>query len=654
MCLGGATLLGALVSARIVQAVGEPAVPLDDSYIHFNYARSFARLEPFSYAPGAPPSSGATSLGWVLALSLGWLVGFRELSIIWVAWALGWLCLGLLAWDTLRVARRFARPAIAWTAPLMVLCFAPHSWFAASAMEVIPLAWLLMRSARLCLDYAEAEPALRRAAPALITCTAAAITRPEGVLAAGWVCLTLSIYGGRARRLAPLALVGPFVSPAVNWLLTGQALSATAQAKLLSTGPYATSDTLWQAQLHNLKIFFNTLLNGELWAQGVIPPGHAWLPVVAVLALPLAARRRPLAWVVILTFALGALLPTSYWTFLVNRLRYLWPFAAAWLIALVGLCELVARGLAWLAARPLLARRLPGWVATRGAALTGVALGIWLAWSLARGYPDALRDLVVSARGVHAQQVSLARWAKATLPPGATIGVNDAGAIAYLSDHPTFDLVGLTTPGEARAWRAGPGPRFERYEHEVELPPYLILYPSWLQVEPVLGRELTRRSVYYATILGAPEMVAYETRRDLLRSGEAPPGPGSLLDRLDVADLTSEAAHGYELFFAHEGTSDVRVHGQRADGARTHRRQERFQLELAPGGRLWLRAGAEAPLALSVRVAGREVGRFALSGVPWEEVHLTLPSDLPRGRAEVELTSEPAAWFATLHYWSLE
>ena len=91
------TVLLAGVSTRAVleKTGGVPAVPLDDTYIHFQYARSFAELRPFVYTPGAAPTPGATSLLWPAILAVFWAVGLRGSWLIWPAWALCWLSLGL-------------------------------------------------------------------------------------------------------------------------------------------------------------------------------------------------------------------------------------------------------------------------------------------------------------------------------------------------------------------------------------------------------------------------------------------------------------------------------------------------------------------------------------------------------------------------------
>ena len=54
LALGIAAALGAAATSAILNRTGgEPAVPLDDAFIHFQYARSFLEGAPFRYTPGA-------------------------------------------------------------------------------------------------------------------------------------------------------------------------------------------------------------------------------------------------------------------------------------------------------------------------------------------------------------------------------------------------------------------------------------------------------------------------------------------------------------------------------------------------------------------------------------------------------------------------
>src|SRR5262245_2056700 len=61
--------LAAVAIGGIWSRSHHPAVPLDDAFIHFQYAKRLASGHFFSYAEGDSYSSGATSLLWPLLLA---------------------------------------------------------------------------------------------------------------------------------------------------------------------------------------------------------------------------------------------------------------------------------------------------------------------------------------------------------------------------------------------------------------------------------------------------------------------------------------------------------------------------------------------------------------------------------------------------------
>jgi len=350
------------------------------------------------------------------------------------------------------------------------------------------------------------------------------------------------------------------------------------------------------------------------------------------------------------------LAPCTYLSFLWNRIRYVWPFAGAWFVLLgclvreLGdLARLVRPRLVFVT--PLLAGALAGMLVTR--------------------MPWTIRDLAQSATAVHKQQVALGRWAREHLPADARVGVNDTGAIAYLSGRRTFDVVGLTTEGESRYWVAGAGSRFEHYEKmpRERLPTHFIVYPQWMGCAAVLGRELHEETVLEQSILGGATMTAYEARWDLLGSGALPaaPPPGmQLVDEVDVADVESEKAHAYDLTDSWDQDNLATSHGAGgarviADGGRVNRARDRFRVAL-PGGkpaRLVMRVSAEAAVDLLVTVAGRPVATVPVSETNgWSEPAVALPADLGGGPVEVTLTAREgesgekgAGRFGAYHYW---
>lgn len=664
LALATAGLAWWAVSSIREKTGGSACAPLDDAFIHFEYARSFAEGHPLVYAAGDPPTSGATSLLWSFVLAIPWKVGMRDVSLVWAAWAIGFACLGLLAWETRALASRLLPRGMADLAGATALLFGGHLWCAASAMEVVPFAWVMMRTARLASEEMEEEPsedepkplkfwprmltdeiehpARRRPTIELALFGALApLLRPEGILVALLAAYVLFV---RDRKRMVIPLVGIVLPPLVYLLATGRAAASTTQVKWLLASPYVDARTLQKTILLNVEILFTQLFDGKGPAKTFIPEGASVLFFLAPIALLFAAERRGRKFraFAVCVVAIGILVPTTYETFLANRLRYLWPFTAAWMIGIVAVLDGIT----------VLAMRFDRKLET----LRGIGAGIFLLLLVAKA-SESIEDVAVSAGAVHAQQVSLARWATSTLPNDALVGVNDAGAIAYLSGKKTFDIVGLTTRNEARHWLAGAGSRFEHYERMAlrseRLPTHFIVYPEWWEIAPLLGPPLAERTVEGASVLGAPEMIAAAAKWDLLGSAEKPESGGNVVDALDVADVESESEHAYDLSGSKRADDALVLAGNRLDGGRIERTRDRFEMQMVPGGRLILRLGTTAPLAhVSVRIDGKE-GRFLELSDTWQEHTLPLPADLATRRHVVEIEAAPGQRFVSLHHWVL-
>jgi hypothetical protein len=150
-------------------------------------------------------------------------------------------------------------------------------------------------------------------------------------------------------------------------------------------------------------------------------------------------------------------------------------------------------------------------------------------------------------------------------------------------------------------------------------------------------------------------MVAHEAAwSPWLGSGELPTAAtGALLDALDVADLESESAHRYELGRASRSEQGLVLNERRVDGARLNRAFDRFDLRLAPGGKLILRIGGTLPATFAtVRVDGNEVKRLELAGDVWQELSLGVPASIPEGVHRIEVAAAPGQRFLSMHYWS--
>ena len=652
----GVALVARMAISRVLHKVGHPGAALDDAYIHFQYARAFAEGHPFRFQSGEPATSGGTSVLWPMLLAPFWLVGFRDDAILWPAWILSFASLGALAYEAWAITRRLAGDAAAIGAAAAVIVFPAFTWFAASGMEVVPFAWVLARAARRASEWvesAEDERSTRQAWELAALAWAASFLRPEGAVAsvalAGVLALAPRVRGwkGLGFPLAALAPVGAL--PLLLWATTGAARSSTATVKLLPGNPYYAGHALTEKVLAQARDLAGPLLDGGPYSQEFLPSGGAWVAFAGLMAIAVLAWRSGRLWrgAMAIGIALMMFVPCAYYTFLWNRLRYLWPFATGWIIGLACLARLAgdAAGAIWPRARvvtPILCGAFAGMFFLR------------MDW--------AVEDVAQSASGIDRQQVALGRWARESLPSSARIGLNDTGAIAYFGERKTFDVVGLTTRTEGRYWVAGEGSRLEHYErlkatNPGALPTHFIVYPEWFRLEALLGEELYDATVTDASILGGATMRAYVANYDLLGSGEEPWTPmESIVDAVDVADLESEANHHYELLgardFSEIAGAGVAPDGRTVlDGGRRERLRERFVVHLHPGERTRgiVRAAVPLPTPVRVEASGKEIGLILIEPGGWVETAFEIPGELAKAETPIDLVA--GGELTTFHYW---
>jgi len=653
-----ATLLAIVCTSRILARAGGPALPLDDAFIHLQYAARLAEGRWFEYTPGGGYSSGATSFAWPLAFVPFFWLGMKGLALVPVTWALGTLAHAGIVYEAWRFGRGLLGGPGGLAVASMCAAFGAFAWFACSGMETLAFAWILLRTARVVAEHAERRSltSLGTQGQLAVLALAAPLVRPEGALASLLVLLAVGRDALRLGRRTPrrtawvalAALVGPALVPLSHVIATGHAASSTAMVKHFAFDPYLDRAGFVVATLSHARAILVEHLMGGPYTAEFLPEGFALPVACGLVALPFIARRHRVGFraLVLVLLALGTLGPATYATLLWNRVRYLWPFAPAWfLLATTAFEEL-------------------GYRLRRRVAMAGIlapALSFGLAAMLAMKLDWATADLATSARAIALQQVRLGGWAAKNLPPDALIGVNDTGAIAYLSGRRTFDVVGLTTEGEARYWAWGAGARFEHWERRkqlgVELPTHLFVYRQWMAMPAVEGDFLTAATVVDQSILGGRTMTAMTMDPSLLGSGEAPFSRtgGALVGRLDVADVESETERRFVLADARQQDSVVRhvVIDERrevADGGRLERVEDRFTLGTRRPLRLVMRVLADTPL--EVWADGKLVGEAEIvaTTASLDERALTLPA----GADELVVRSVEPRRFASFHYWWFE
>lgn len=560
------------------------SAPLDDVFIHFDFARSAAQGAPFEWSQGNGYSSGGTSLLYPLVLALGFHLGYLGGELM--LWA------GILAffgvWVLLLCSSRLVDGLPAWTAfilPPALLSVGALNWSLASGMEiafflgvwgVCYLTWertLTGVTSGLTGTARRPLPRLFQHAAALGTaCLVLVATRPEAAVLVA--CFALSLWAAvvlrlkdrplRARWLPALATLLLAASPGAALVLgqglanehfTGNFSAAGALVKLELHHPYMTTAEVVSAWWSHLEYQVLRVTDYHFSAFVVRWEGTAlslgwvvWL--LALVPLRFRATRRAclLLWASLLCWMMvTALNGQVRW----QNERYAMP-AVAWLLlnAGVGIAALLSR------VSPLeigTLRRLP--LRRPPLSWAVAAFGLLAATSFALGQSPRYRDQVWffgrAARNIHEQHVQVAKRLSASPSRPRRVLLGDAGAIPYVSELPALDIIGLGGYHDypfAQATRQGVGAAIELIQRlpDNERPDLMALYPGWWGDLPSwFGTKWFEVPVRGNVICGGPSKVVYHP--DWTALADAAPfwlQNGEQLAELDVADLISERQSG--------------------------------------------------------------------------------------------------------------
>ena len=257
--------LTTLLSARLFygyllqQTGGEWSAPLDDVFIHFDYARATARGYPFQWSEGNGYSSGNTSLLYPFVLAAGYWGGFRdEHLMVWAA-IVAMVSTAVFLWCAGRLFRHLPA-ATTLLAPLAIFSVGALGWSLWSGMEVALFLGLWGVAAWLAIGIADAsgssvpEPRAWRRSSLWLGAVGVLLvtTRPEGatsmlVLGAYVAAHVAHRHGLRqgasaAARIGAPALAALVTQALVNRWLTGEFSANGAIVKLAIENPYLTRD----------------------------------------------------------------------------------------------------------------------------------------------------------------------------------------------------------------------------------------------------------------------------------------------------------------------------------------------------------------------------------------------------------------------------
>lgn len=501
--------------AGVLLLVGRVGLPLDDPYIHLQFARNLFQDGQMAFNPGTS-STGTTAplypvlLAGAYALVRNWLAASFLLGVL-ASVGIAVCTYGILeAWTGRRSLARWGGLLAVVASPTVVQAYTGMEAAAYSFLFLVGL-WLY------------ANP--RRRVGASVVFAVCVWLRPEFLMMLPLVTVERLIHFRREKPLSPARLIrslAPHVAvwvvivsayAAYHWSIDGQFVPNTFRAKaVVMSGP---PHPFWLEGLpaalrHGNKL--NILLAILVWPllalftagcslgincaplafglrEGIVnvwrntgPAASGWrLAVLTLVGYPLLrgfvepsgliffqfqryyAHLTPLLIIVVLGALpqTGALVQRSFWS---------WR----------GLAPAVQR------------RRTFGWAAINCAGT--IVLGI------------------LAVGNIETMQVTLAHWVRNHTAPDETVATNDIGAIGFISGRHILDTVGLVEPELVDHYLQGGDLLSYLQRHD---PAYVIIFPGWypeLSARQDALDEVKRIELAGNVICGGSEMVVYRPK----------------------------------------------------------------------------------------------------------------------------------------------
>ena len=663
---------------------GHVMAPLDDSYIHFQFAQRLSQGHFFEYTSANDFSSGATSFLYPFLLAPFFFLGFNGAKILIVTFLLGIIFRFITALFLYLTGRQLSMEKTGLFAALLFLLNGNLAWNYLSGMETGLFGALLTAGIYFFVAWRN-DAKLKSLVTGFLFLGLASVTRPEGFIILVF-CMALlfrqafRFHGSRAFYI--LLFVIPFAAyMIIIRAQTGDFSTAGVMAKSVSAAPYY---AFWEkaAKLcDNLALIINgyyrNLSNsffpdgpmfpifpvGALYPFHLFPPG-AWILALCGIVISCAREQKHKSGALSIAagvIIIGILAVTNSEVVAAHNFRYLAPFQPLFLLfAMVGLRKLTG-----------LFKSGNDRIFFSGALLL-VLLSLPSVFYWAWIYGENANDLFEQHRRT-------SWWIKDNTPADSVIGVTDTGIIGYFSERDIYDFVGLTTPNQAKHWRHGPGSAFEKMER---LPPerrpdYIATFPFVWDNTGLLGRPVYQAPLKKNLTTMSNNFTVFQQDWSFLHSGDdplRPPEDISLIDKLDVADIENENNHDYSRKEAAERYKGWEFPNPRnvcrkymingkwiADGGRSLSGNEEFRASLQGGKRciVLIRATAEKRASITVMINGNKCGNILLSPPrenTFTEAKIVIPAEYiqdadNRIRLEFNRSESECLSVNTFHYW---
>lgn len=487
--------------------------PLDDSWIHLQFARNLAAGHGLSYNAGELVT-GSTAPLWTALLAL--LFDLPGSVVVWTK-LLG-IALHVAAVDaTWRLGRELGLGrGLATLAAALTLGTSWLAWSALSGMEV-PLFMLLALQGMILHLRERAAP--DRPPLSLGVLAVAVLARPEGLALLVLAFADRLLVFDRVSETGEIAAAGTlrWRRPALRPLLAGLGLAACALAGPLLFYRWAGDSflpTTFAAKggalrhllpdLQYLNLVFTILFRPQPYMA--LLAGAGVLALAERLGTPRDRGLLPALWLLAVPLAYSTVSPEGGASLVGNFGRYYFPFYPV--VVLLGVLGL-ERAAQAVGPRLLAGRfRLP----------VGALLLALIAWPTVTSLVQGVGRYVQNVSNVQDSDVRIARWLAPRLPPQAVLAVNDIGAIKFFLPNRVIDLAGIVNPEIRRDLNRGlahgiPWEQTIAGEIGGRRPDYLVIFPAWF---PHLSQDPRFRPLYAVDVrdnvtMGGPQVMVYAT-----------------------------------------------------------------------------------------------------------------------------------------------
>jgi tetratricopeptide (TPR) repeat protein len=424
---------------------GKYGFPLDDPWIHLQFARNLHDYGSFSYYKNEMTTSGSTSPLYTFLLAAGFFLTSNEMMLSYVLGVMFLLGAAVYMYRLveLQVGSGSGSLLLPIGAAVLLLFETRMQWAALSGMETTLFISLLLAV----FYYYKVQNPLALG----ITAGLLLWARPEAVImigALGADALYHHLWAGPVREKskhkqkrgepaktsASGQAIGWLKRPvlvfmlfavayaAFNLSLSGSIFPNTFAAKLKYYGGGVKANFPQQV--------FHYLTDGHML------PVALCAGVALVGMLIGAVKRKPQFMIAPFVFSAGMFL--AYWMklpYLYQEGRYMMPILPFVLFPAVEGLRMAVERVARLFA------------SGRSAVPVACAAGLLvLMVPAARATWDKRRDYAEMCRYISERQVRTAHWLRAHTPPDAVIATHDIGAIAFYSERRIADMVGLVSP----------------------------------------------------------------------------------------------------------------------------------------------------------------------------------------------------------------